>query len=249
LRRVASLAVSLAIVGGLAAAQPAAASTKTMSGTIDGSDGRAVNALIGFDIHDKNGRKIDMNGKAAYSAYKVINPTLPSTGGSKAGRTTTWTLSGIPANAAYVYIEVYPKQKHPSNPRIQLKTDQTRYGMALRRALPASSRGVQLRLPLVCGNVGALTGGIKGRVTKGGKLVTASRVRAWSIAPDKASSKKILGWNMGQAKMYQGYYNYVIPNLAVNQGYTVWVTYGGRTIKKTVRNVSVCKGSVMNFAF
>ena len=86
MRRVASLAVSLAIVGGLAAAQPAAAtSTKTMSGTIDGSDGRAVNALIGFDIHDKNGRKIDMNGKAAYSAYKVINPTLPSTGGSKAG--------------------------------------------------------------------------------------------------------------------------------------------------------------------
>ena len=93
-----------------------------MSGTIDGSDGRAVNALIGFDILDKNRRRIDMNGRAAYSAYKIINPTLPSTGGSRTGRTTTWTLSGIPANAAYVYIEVYPKQRHPSNPRISRPT-------------------------------------------------------------------------------------------------------------------------------
>ena len=121
--------------------------------------------------------------------------------------------------------------------------------MALRRALPANSRGVQLRLPLICGNVGALTGGIKGRVTKGGRTVSASRVVAWSTAPDSAGNKKILGWNMGQVRSYQGYYNYVIPNLAVNQGYTVWVTYGGRTIKKKVSNVSVCKGTVLNFSF
>jgi hypothetical protein len=252
-RRLFSILVPIALLGAVAAAAPAAAATKVISGTVDGADGRAVNALVAFDVLDKDKRRIDLNGAGAYSHYIIVNPTLPATGAPKTGSTrTTWSVN-LPAHAVWVYIEVYPKAPHPRNPNIQLKTDQTRYGQALRRALPAASRGVQLRLPVVCGQPGGTTGGIKGRVTKGGRLVQADRVRAWSTAPDHAANRAILGWNMGQGlaanKLYQGYYNHVVPNLASGQGYYLWVTEAGVTKKIKVARVNRCQGTVVNVRF
>jgi hypothetical protein len=252
-RLILRLALPLALLGCLAPAAPASAATKVISGTIDGADGQAVNALVAFDILDKNKHKIDLNGAGAYSHYIIVNPTLPATGAPKSGSTrTTWSVN-LPASAVWVYIEVYPKAPHPRNPNIQLKTDQTRYGQALRRALPAASHGVQLRLPVVCAQPGGTTGGIKGRVTKRGKLVQADRVRAWSTAPDFAANRLILGWNMGQGldanHLYQGYYNFVVPNLASGQGYYLWVTEGSVTKKVKVARVNRCQGAVVNVAF
>jgi hypothetical protein len=249
-----SLAVSFALVGGLAAAQPASAtSTRTMSGTILGSDGRAVNVMIGFDIQDRNGKRIDMNGSQPYSYIMKMNTDVPATGGAVTSSTETrWTLRNIPAAATHVYIEVYPKARHAayqSHPTYQGPTDQSRYGMSLRRALPASATNVALRMPVKCGVTGGVTGGIKGRVTKGGKPVKPSRVVAWSTATDSAASRKILGWNMGTIGTYQGYYQFVVPNLASGQGYTVWVTYGGRTIKKKVASFATCKSATVSYSF
>jgi hypothetical protein len=251
-RLILRIVLPIALLGCVLPASPAAAAGKVMSGTIDGADGRAVNALVAFDVLDANKRKIDLNGAAAYSWYMIVNPTLPATGAPKSGTTrTTWSLN-LPVNAVYVYVEVYPKAPHPSNPNIQLRTDQTRYGQALRRALPAASSGVQLRLPVVCAQGGS-TGGLKGRVTMGGRLVQADRVRAWSTAPDFAANRVILGWNMGQAldasHLYQGYYNFVVPNLASGQGYTLWVTEGAVTKKVTVARVNRCVGTLANVAF
>jgi hypothetical protein len=251
-RLILRLVLPVALLGCfLIPATPASAATKVISGTIDGADGQAVNALVAFDVLDKNKHKIDLNGAGAYSWYIIVNPTLPVTGAAKSGSTrTTWSVN-LPANAVWVYIEVYPKAPHPRNPNIQLKTDQTRYGQALRRALPAASRNVQLRLPVVCGQPGGTTGGIKGRVTKRGKLVQAERVRAWSTAPDSAANRTILGWNMGKAyagSLYQGYYNFVVPNLASGQGYYLWVTEGSVTKKVKVARVNRCQGTVVNVA-
>jgi hypothetical protein len=253
LATLAAAAVSAALLAVLPA-QGALAAIRTMTGTIEGSDGRAVNALIAFDIHRRNGTKIDLNGGGGYSATIAVNRQVPVTGAAKGpGKVTTWSLR-MPADAAYVYIEVYGKSPHASgHPSMQGPSSQHRYGYALRRALPAASRNVALRLPVRCGYAGGLTGGVKGRVTKAGRLVTPSRVRAWSTATDSAANRKILGWNMGRAYgasgLYQRYYNMAVHNLAAGQGYTVWVTYGGRTITKKVRNVATCKGTVLNFAF
>jgi hypothetical protein len=257
LRRFLATLATLAVPAALLAilpAQSALAATRTMTGTIEGSDGRAVNVMIAFDVHRRNGTKIDINGGGGYSATISLNKQVPVTGAAKGpGKVTTWSLT-MPSDAAYVYIEVYPKSPHASGqPYMQGPTSQYRYGQALRRALPAGSRNVALRLPLKCGFTGGVTGGIKGRVTKGGHLVQPDRVRAWSTATDSPANTKILGWNMGKSYastgLYQGHYNYVVPNLAPGQGYTVWVTEGGRTITKKVANVATCKGTALNFSF
>jgi len=106
---------------------------------------------------------------------------------------------------------------------------------------------------VVCGQPGGTTGGIKGRVTKAGRLVQADRVRAWSTAPDSAANRAILGWNMGKAyasnRLYQRYYNFVVPNLASGQGYVLWVTEGSVTRKVKVARVNRCQGSVVTVRF
>lgn len=250
LATIAAVAVPAVLLAVLPA-QSAMAATKTMTGTIEGADGRAVNFMLGFDVHRADGSKIDLDGDGTGYSKKIYgNSSMNVNGAPKSSSTvTTWSLT-MPSDAANVWIEVYPNRPVGVTP---YQPPQTRYGPSMRRGLPPTSRNVALRLPVKCGFAGGTTGGIKGRVTKAGRVVTPVRTRAWSLAPDSATNTKILGWNMGvqyaTTSLYQGYYSYVVPNLASAQGYVVWVTVGTTTIRKKISSVSACKGTTVNFAF
>lgn len=254
-----ALTLALAVAGlaappGATAVAADAAGTKVLSGTILGRDGRAVNALIGFDVLDRRGRFIDLNGRAGYSAYLIVNPTASDQGERRRPGTSwqvAWSLR-LPANADHVFIEAYAKSPHPRNPHIQTATPDSRrrYGLAMRRPIPANAHGVNIRLPLVCGR-GGNTGGIKGRVTRHGRLLQPTSADAWSAAPD--SNTRIMSWNLAvglpAGHLYQGRYNYVLPYLLPGQPYDLWITAGGVTKKLRVRDVAPCRGTVVNVAF
>ena len=52
----------LAVVAGLLGATPAGAADTVLRGTIYGEDGRAVSALLGFDLRDRQGRALGASG-------------------------------------------------------------------------------------------------------------------------------------------------------------------------------------------
>ena len=91
-RRVSALvsAVALALAGvTLSQAGPAQAScssltNKSISGTLNGDDGAAVNALVGFTYVDELGYRLDIRGCRlpgdAYGRVFTMNSGLPATG-------------------------------------------------------------------------------------------------------------------------------------------------------------------------
>lgn len=229
----------LAYAGAPAGAACSSPTSRTLSGTVEGQDDRYLYVLIGFDLHDASGHKIDMNGcptSGAYSSTVSVN-TLKLTGegaDSGTGLTKTWRLSGLPANAADAWVEVYPKTKKPYG-----ATDVSRYGRVLRRRLPVPSSGIDLRLPLACGVVNngevGTNGGISGVVLDGGVPVTAHRVRAWTMA--KHAPGRMLGWGMGPTPTDS---TFSIAALAAEQSYTVWITRDGKTVKIDKVPVPTC---------
>lgn len=249
--RITALAATVAVTFGLVAlpvspARAACASPgKLLAGSIAGNDGRYVHVLIGFDVHDRNGYKIDLSGcriGGAYSKTLSINPDLGGAGAVDGeGLTKSWSIR-LPANAADSWIEVYPKTNKPYG-----ATDRSRYGAVMRKAVLPGSTAVKLRLPLVCGissaGVTGKTGSIKGRVYMNGSLVQADRVRAWSREGD--SNSRILGWGMGA-----GYPDgtYKVPALAAGQDYSLWITEKGQTIKRRL-HVDACTGTVAAIRF
>jgi len=220
----------------------AAPNRKSLSGVVNGSDGRKLNVFIGFDVFDTSNRPIRLDGcprpaGSGYSTHLALNTDLPPTGGPP-GRS-AWRVP-LPANAAYAYIETYPKDQKGT-------TDKRHYGGSMRRKVPVGPTGVALVLPVVCGEPGGLTGGVHGYVTAAGQPVRADRVRAWSLLPDSDPRRKIMGWSIGQVA---GRNFYRIYQLARNQPYVVWVTYHGRTIKRyNVRVGGTCRNTAVNFAF
>lgn len=218
----------LALAGlGAVLAQPAGAVRllpQVLSGTIQGSDGRAVDALIGIDLHDARGRQIDRRGCVKSAACPVngyamslrVNPDLDAEGSTDLRRwTTRWSVQ-VPANTASVYLEVYPQAAHLKG------TDESRYGSAMRHDVAVPTSGpVNVRLPLDRCDLGGTTGTIEGTTTKGGKRVSVRRVVAWSLAADNNLAKPIIGWNI-ELPGPNGTYR--IPNLASGQKYQVWVT-------------------------
>ncbi|MCA1824853.1 MAG: hypothetical protein ABR520_08660 [Mycobacteriales bacterium] len=225
-----------------------AGTTKSVSGTVAGTDGRYVNIFIGFDIYNSANQQIGLDGcvrtAGGYGVTQWLNRSISSDGATTnpGGLTKSWRQT-LPANAHHVYIENYPKNSSGT-------TVETRYGHSLRRNLAVPRTGVNLRLPVIC-PAGGSTGGIHGYVSRNGTRVQASRAVAWSIAAD--SNTMILGWNIGTTAS-TGYYK--VPNLASNQQYVVWVTYNGVTQKKKYIPVyppttspRTCRMTPLNFAF
>lgn len=241
--------VALPVLQASPASAACTSTTKTLTGRLDGEDGRYVDALLGFDIMDRYGRHLDGRtvgsasyGCAGYSGYGQIvwlNTSLPATGATSGG-TKTWKVV-LPGNTAKVHIEVYPRRPNKG------PTDESRYGHSYRRAVPVPySTTANIRLPLVCG-VGGSTGSFQGWVTKGGVRTKPSFIGAWSTATDSNSYSPILGWNVGSTRT-DGYYK--IPNLKTGQEYTILVTLGGRTQQRYHYTVSKCGlKNIYPFAF
>jgi len=248
-RRLPAALACLAVLGGLlAAAAPAQAAGRTVTGTILGSDGRAVDAFLGFDLKDSSGRTIDKNGCLAtrcglhgYGITLRVNANLGADGAAdRTGWATTWSTP-VPANTASIYLEVYPfaagRYGH---------TDESRYGHSYRRNLriPYGAR-INLRLPQVCAT-GGTTGSIGGPATLGGAATTLKRVGAWSLAADNNGPTPVLGWNIGTAT--NG--SYMIGSLAAGQKYQVIATASNGQVKRYYQvAVASCRTTTKGVAF
>jgi hypothetical protein len=220
---------------------------KTLSGVLRGADGKYVDAMIGFDILDAQGRKIKSNGAlvtdGGYGALLRMNWCVGAAGSNDASATcgkdkltTQWTLQ-LPPTAVRVYVEAYPKKASSSgwidnyngytgpNPG---DNDQSTYGMSYRRSIStlSSVSGVQLTMPKVCGRPGGSTGTLWGYIYRGNTLWRAAggSTNAWSTEADNAP---ILGMNEGHVDAGAGTYH--ITNLQGGSHYTIVATVGGVT--------------------
>jgi hypothetical protein len=248
MRRVpAALAVVALVAGLLALAAPAQAAGRVVSGTIYGSDGRAVDAFLGFDLKDSSGRTIDKNGCLAtrcglkgYGITLRLNGDVPATGAAPAGHKVTWSIT-VPADTARMFIEVYPFSSGTYG-----HTDESRYGHSYRRNIPIPYPArINLRLPLICA-AGGTTGAISGRATVGGAPATLKRVATWSLGADNNSPNPILGWNIGTAS--NG--SFLLPNLPAGQKYQVLATAPSGVVKRYYDvQVNSCRTTTLNVAF
>ncbi|MCW2679582.1 MAG: hypothetical protein JWM62_983 [Frankiales bacterium] len=251
----ACLVALVLLLAGLAAV-PAGATSQTLTGTIYGSDGRAVNALIGFDLKDELGRTLGATGCVqsaicrvdGYAITRRVNAQLPPAGSTETRRwATTWSVT-VPSNTARVYVEVYPQGPGDAG------VDQRRYGSSYRRNLPVPYGGrVNLRLPLGCG-AGGDAGYVNGYSTVDGKRTELKRVTAFSMEEDNNGPSPVLGFQIGTTES-NGYYT--LPHLsagavggAAGQRYQVIATAPDGRVKRFygVRVVG-CRGTPLNIVF
>src|SRR3954462_15392116 len=179
LRRLAVVPITFCVVLLLGPAQSAAAiDTITIGGVIDGSDGRAVNALLGLDLKDSSGRTLDRNGcpqtDCPFTGYGMVvninqgkngQPKLTAEGSSDTSTATIRWTADVPSNTTAVYLEAYPQDE-------TLHTNEARYGHAMRHNFPVPTNGdVGIHLPLICSR-GGTTGSIRGTARKNGELLS-----------------------------------------------------------------------------
>jgi hypothetical protein len=249
-----SLVVSLPVL--LASTGTASAvDTITIGGTIDGSDGRAVNAIIGLDMKDASGQTLNVDGtprtasgyglvvhvnQGDFDATRSCSGGLPPEGTSDTSTATIAWSAQVPANTSTVYFESYPQDQ-------ACKTNEARYGHAMRHNVQLAGSGpIDFHLPLICPQGGA-TGSIRGTATYGGAPLPLKRVVAWSIDPYDAVNRPTLGWNIGTA-LEDG--SYVVPNLASGQKYQVWTTTTDGEVRKTVGvPVQACQETVRDVSY
>ena len=244
------LAAAPLVVTAPAQAAPCSTTTRTISGTLIGEDGRFVNAMLGFDlIHVVGDKRLHIDGREGsanygcpgYSGYGQIlrvNRDVPATGSTTTG-TKYWSVK-IPLRVNQVIIEVWPRAAGTG------PVDDSRYSGALRWKVPIPyGKRINITMPRVCA-AGGKTGYIAGKVTKSGAPVNVDFVGAWSMAKDNNTATPIQGFRVGT-----GYDNgvYKIRNLASGQYYTVyWIEKGVRKQRYNIW-VSACKGTPISVAY
>ena len=261
----ATLLAPLAAVAAPAAPAQAACATKTtrtLSGTVYGQDGRDVNASVGFDVLDAQGRAINADpsqpgyGCAKTGGYSVpqkyFNHFVSYEGAApgtvmKDGRRTTraWRLTDLPSNATQVWIEAYSRG-YAGSPCKDSKgnwcfnpTDVRKYGYANKIKVPVGTSGVKVVLPTTCayrGTAGSIVG--KG-VDAAGRSVTLKQVYAWTEHSWNAAPG-VHGW--GAHKPTSAFY--AVRSLASGQRYVVWAygPNGNKVVKKGIV-VNACKST------
>jgi hypothetical protein len=265
----AGLLVLLAALQGLAVsgAQPALAacasnSHKSVAGTFYGQDNRDVNVSIGFDVVDRYYHGINAdpatsdygcakNGNhGGYSIaqheynHYVTNVGAPQNSLQKDGTRTvrTWTLSNLPSNAAYVWVEVYSRG-YKGSPCVTCFNpgDVYKYGYANRQWIPVGSVNQPLMLALTCAK-GGTTGSISGRVVNSaGAGIALRNVFAWTAHRYNVGPYP-QGWGSGRLGSSAGTFS--LPSLAGAQPYTVWAqTTAGKVVKVTNVPVHGCKNT------
>jgi hypothetical protein len=204
---------------------------KLVSGTIMGSDGNVVDALIGFDVRDGAGNMIDLGAKkVGYSAIQRLNYCVPTTGAAATqtcpnGYVTgkTWSIK-VPYNAAKIYIEVYPKAPSSTNylntptysGPMAGTTNTSTYSATYRRdiSLPGSVSNVKVVLPLTCGVPGGQTGSLYGHIA-GWPIGHTGTANAWSMASNTLATQ---GFGLGLVDTNG---NYRINGLMAGQRYGI----------------------------
>lgn len=221
----------------------------TITGTLLGSDGRAVSALLGFDLKDRQGRTLAASGCVqspscpvhGYGIARRVNFRLDADGSPDPRRwATTWSVRA-PLNTARVFIEAYPSGARHSG------TNESRYGHSYRRSLqvPYGQR-INLRLPLVCRHGGS-TGQIEGRATLAGRPIELRRVTTWSQGPDNNLPRPVLGWNVGTSRA-DG--TFLLPNLPSGQEYQVLATAPDGRVQRTYGvAVAACRPTPLRVTF
>jgi hypothetical protein len=262
----------IAVTTPAASAACATRTTRSISGTVIGTDNLDVNVTIGFDVESSTGVIIDATpGSSTYGCKKTggysvkqleknryinaegkpANSPMYDYKGTYMGRTSrTWTLSNLPSNATSVWIEVYSRRYRNtgcldgSGQPCAGISDTHKYGYAMRRKVAVGATGVIIKLPRNCSYTGGSNGVVAGSVkSKSGQSLTPSRAMAWSTAAD--SNTTTLGW--GSGVLASG--SYKISALASKQTYAVWVTYNGVTQKRTGITVNTCRSTPLNFVF
>ena len=222
MRRLSAALSGIALLASLVAlATPAQAATKTVTGDVLGSDFRAVDVFIGIDLHDSQGRVIDKNGclktQCGLSSYAItmrINQDLGAEGSTDRSKWVTRWSATLPANAAKMFIEAYPRNAGQYG-----TTNDVRYGRSLRRfGVPYNLSNVHIRLPLQCSQGGG-TGVVTGVTTVGGVRKQVARVSAFSIGTDNNAMNPILGFNIGTSASNG---SFRIPSLAPGTKYRVF---------------------------
>ena len=260
----AALLAPLTAVAVLTPSAPASAAcatrtSRTVTGTLSGQDGRDVNASVGFDVLDAQGRALNTDpAKPDYGCAKTGGYSVPQTylnhfvtyeGAApgtvmKDGSTTTraWRLTDLPSNAAQVWVEAYSRGYQGSpckdsrgnwcfNP-----TDVRKYGYANLIKVPVGTQGVKVVLPTTCG-YGGTAGSIIGKgVDAAGRPVTLTQLYAWSESSWNAAPG-VHGWAAAKPTGP----SYALRSLAAGQTYVVWAYGPGGTkvVKKGVR-VNAC---------
>lgn len=238
-----ALAVSIAAAGLVTSAcSPAQVNgTKVISGTVQGADGKIVDVLIGYDVLDGAGHKLNLGaGNVGYSAIQRLNHCVGTSGASgsqkcpNSGQITgyNWSLV-VPSSAQTVYVEVYPKAPTASNWVNNYKgytgvaagsTNTSTYSTSYVRAVPlASSRGgIKIILPKVCGLSGGSTGSLYGHIP-GWANGNTGKVTAWSMAPNWLPTQGFGGGTVDANG------NYRINGLQAGQRYGLIASGGGRS--------------------
>lgn len=258
-RRLLAALAALALVGVLAA--PATAADKVLSGTLVGADGRAVSALLGFDLKDSEGRALGASGCVkspscpveGYAVTRRVGFDVGPTGADPARNGTSWSVA-LPQEADRVYGEVFPQGRGYAG------TDMRRYAASYRRNLDLPYGGqVRLRLPLVCGpdDVGGQVGYVNGYAYEGDtdERVPLRRLTAYSMEPDTNGPSPVLGLGVGTAER-NGYFR--VANLASGeaagqregQRYQLIATaMDGRVQRVFSVRVRDCRGTTANIRF
>jgi hypothetical protein len=231
----AGMATAIAAVTVLTGACAPTPSSKVISGTIKGADGKIVDVLMGFAVQDSAGHMLNLgNPGTGYSVLQRLNHCVTSAGAAtsqvcaNSGQKTTynWSLK-VPGNAVKVFIEVYPKDAtansvitYPGYSGIWTGvTDTSTYATGYRPAIPllTSRSNVAIVLPKVC-TAGGSTGSLNGTI-RGWPSGVKGNIHAFSLAPDQPT--------MGFATAYvNGDGSYNLAALASGQRYGLIVSGG-----------------------
>jgi len=246
-RLIAAAVAATAAISGLATVEAApasaacaAASSQYIAGDLVGQDHHDINAQVSFDVKDRYGNTIGLDGcrTSGYTKTIWMNMNLGPAGAVHTSRTQyAWRIDRLPANAVSSWIEVWTRTNTPKPcPTCDGPVNTSVYGFVNRRAVPLN-RMYLLKAPLHCGIGGGTSGSIQGRLIDGaGRPVKFDRIYAWSEAtPDGSVSMQ--GWGTG-VQSTTGYYK--IDNLASGQRYVVWATYHGVTQKRGHIMVAPC---------
>jgi len=255
-------AATLATAGGLLLASPAGAlpgnpgsgatasgvagtgrcaplTSRAISGTLRGQDGRYLGATIGLDALDARGRKIDLRtgcpSGGAYAAVVQLNHRVGGQGavpgsaeaarggndGGSAGD--AFAFQGLPANVTQVFLETYVRgfTGSPCGLSCANPTTTDRYGWVNRRFLRPGTTGLRLVAPLT-----PRYGGGTGQIVV---HTSAAATQVLAFCDDRDGTRKMQGWAIATTGDRR---TWTLPALAGNQHYVIDVVHGGSEAHK-----------------
>lgn len=254
-RRPAWVVAAAAMIAGAVLTAPSASAQTgppagiVLEGQIDGEDGRAVNAMLGFDFVDAAGRHLRRDGCAqgpecpfvGYASVVRVNPKLTAQGSAdRTGRDTSYSVPA-PAGTTRVFVEVYPQNE-------RLRTDEARYGHAMRHSVEVPlTESLDFRLPLTDCGQGGTVGSIFGNAVRDGEPLPLKRVVTWSNGIYSRQDLPTIGWNVGTASADA---SFRVPHLPPGQRYNVWLTaVDGSTYRELDVPVETCTGTGVEVSF